>query len=1692
MILLTGSSTLRVYLGAPASTNELPIVATYIDSNSSNFTPQASETITDGVTPVTVVYAPISGLSRQIKYLSILNTDTTTNEVFIDYRTATDDRRLFKQSLTPNQKIEFVDSQGFGVIPESFLTVTGNVTGLPFITYQSSALLYNHRVSAARSGIQVIDAGTNAGSYSFGLSGNMYHDITGHTGDLTQHITGLSISNQLLDQTIVWNTTGWINKYAHSVVYATNGEATTLDIGEVVYLSGAQGDRATVRRASNNYEATSSKTVGLVSTAITSNNSGPIVTLGYVEKLNLGAYTEGDVLWLGDTPGTFTKTKPSAPNHLVFIGVVARANAGNGIAFVKTQNGYELEELHNVAINSGVGGIGSGQFLMYSTGIWVNTGIYTGNISGFTTGVKTAIGSSGFFEYRGGITGYWDSTGAKLILNLFSGAGGGGAATQLSDLTDVADTLTPAAGHVLYYTTEWDSIMANENFVMSLAPSPTGASLVGLISLTGVEGLNIRGDYGNNRIIISGEKSSITASLTGLGVAGFNSTNFAVSNGIATLTGGVQTGYIVNLVPAIQNTVGSSIGFINLTGVLASGSVSGDYLVFNGTGWTGSPTIKQILQSTKTPNGYENRAESTLAFDEGTRTFSITPVGSSFSFWNSGKRYTKTTSQTVTIPDASGLYYFYFDIGGNLTYKTTYFDFANDVHTSYVYWNPQHDRAYYFADERHGVTMDWQTHLYLHRTRGAAYANGFGASNYTLIGGGTSDTDCQIDIANGSFFDEDIEVAITHSASPASNSWEQVLQGPAEIPIFYLSGAGLWIKDPASEFPVKQGTHTAQYNILSGAIWTGVDLSGLAANQTGYGITWIIATNNLNSPVLGILGQSLYTGLGAAEAANWTDVSLPGFPIFEFRPLYKVIYEAYSGFSNTPRARFRSLIDLRLTQSVANGTPAIPVSDHGSLVGLADDDHIQYTRVDGTRAFTSVIAGVNPIGLSDLATRDFVENRTQWASTAVSGISWYDGNFFTVTDGYVSLNAIYITDLSDTAVVNPISGEVFVFDGFVWRNSGLTTGNITLLAECIRDEASSAITGISGIIRDYNDAGDSIRLSGVKATTAMPGIAAFSPTYFSVTDALVTITGGIQGSQVSNLTINTGQITNLIEAIVDETYLALRSTSGLSIKYDDTNGIITLSGERANYNQIGLAAFNSSHFTVNSGHVSLAVPVVAATESVAGIIEIASNTEAGDATATNVALVPSNISSIKTSALNNDAGFIADITAGLLDDLSDVTEVSSVSTQFLMRGTGLWTNSYVPTGSVTNLRTAVKNEIGTSGQFFLYRGGLTGIWDNTNKILTLSVMSGSWPGAGGSSNLDSLTDVTISSASAGEYLAYDGTNWINSGIQSGRASWNASGLQGKPIQSLSTVAFGDMLLYSYPAGDGWTNYPATDFAKIAIFNATGLNNLPVTFGAAPLTGQVLAHNGDRWVNSDILTGNIVNLRNAIKDEIGVSGQFFQYRGGITGYWNSATETLTLDYFSGASAGTGTLDNLTDVTIATPTSGQVIQYNGTEWRNENSWNIKIKTSRETKAIITTNAVDRDLWVPMAANTKYMFRGKIFYITDATPDFKYSFTGTTGSEWWVSRRNILPESTGISNAAIEHYPWGQAFNPGMGGVAGTKTVAAAGNSGAGLIEFDAVVLNSGNTGVFGFTWAQNTSNASPAAVNEGSYIEWRVFT
>lgn len=151
-----------------------------------------------------------------------------------------------------------------------------------------------------------------------------------------------------------------------------NRTGATLTKGTVVYVTGAQGNRVTVAKALGTSDATSATTFGVVEADIANNQSGFIVTEGSLGGLDTSAFSEGAPLYVSPTTaGAITATKPVAPQHMVLVGFVERSHSVNGSIFVLVQNGYELDELHNVLITS----VADGDSLVYdaTNSVWKNT-----------------------------------------------------------------------------------------------------------------------------------------------------------------------------------------------------------------------------------------------------------------------------------------------------------------------------------------------------------------------------------------------------------------------------------------------------------------------------------------------------------------------------------------------------------------------------------------------------------------------------------------------------------------------------------------------------------------------------------------------------------------------------------------------------------------------------------------------------------------------------------------------------------------------------------------------------------------------------------------------------------------------------------------------------------------------------------------------------------------------------------------------------------------------------------------------------------------------------------------------------------------------------------------------------------------------------------------------------------------------
>ena len=182
-------------------------------------------------------------------------------------------------------------------------------------------------------------------------------------------------------------------------VTVRNATGATLAKGTIVYISGANGNNVQVSKAIATGDSTSARTIGWLAVDIPNNGSGLCMVEGYLEGLNTQGFTGGAQLYLsGTVAGGFTATKPVAPIHLVYVGVVTKVSAGDGHVFVKVQNGYELGELHDVLIVSPT----NAQVLAYdsATQLWKNA---TNTPDGVTSITATAPLTGGTITSTGSI-----------------------------------------------------------------------------------------------------------------------------------------------------------------------------------------------------------------------------------------------------------------------------------------------------------------------------------------------------------------------------------------------------------------------------------------------------------------------------------------------------------------------------------------------------------------------------------------------------------------------------------------------------------------------------------------------------------------------------------------------------------------------------------------------------------------------------------------------------------------------------------------------------------------------------------------------------------------------------------------------------------------------------------------------------------------------------------------------------------------------------------------------------------------------------------------------------------------------------------------------------------------------------------------------------------------------------------------
>lgn len=486
--------------------------------------------------------------------------------------------------------------------------------------------------------------------------------------------SGVTVTNG--SGTITLSTTG-DQTAARIVATVTNDEAVAITKGQVVYAFSATGNRMSVKLANNTSDATSAKTIGVVSDAsISAGGTGTITMVGVIDGLNLGAYTDGDTVYLDSTNGGFTATKPYAPNHLVYVGIIERANNGNGQLYVRVQNGYELDELHDVQI-TGTPAAGSLIIRDKTNSLWKNATLTAGtNIAVTNADASITVGITGIIDSANGGTG-----------NGFTKFSGPATSEKTFTLPNSSETLLYSGGPL---GTPSSATLTNA----SNLPVSTGISGLGTNVATALAvNVGTAGAFVVNGGALGTPSSGTLSSCSGL----------PISTGVSGLGTGVASALAVN-----TGTAGAVVLFDGALGTPTSGTVT------NLTG-TASININGTVGATTANTGKFTTLDATgnVGFDGGTFTFNEAGADKDFRIEGDGKTHLLFSDASV---DRIGINQdtplARLDLDGNYASNITavgaldidcstanYFTKTINGASTFTFSNPPATRAYAFALE---------------------------------------------------------------------------------------------------------------------------------------------------------------------------------------------------------------------------------------------------------------------------------------------------------------------------------------------------------------------------------------------------------------------------------------------------------------------------------------------------------------------------------------------------------------------------------------------------------------------------------------------------------------------------------------------------------------------------------------------------------------------------------------------------------------------------------------------------------------------------------------------------------------------------------------------------------------------------------------------------------------------------------
>jgi hypothetical protein len=151
-----------------------------------------------------------------------------------------------------------------------------------------------------------------------------------------------------------------------------NQTGSTITKGSIVYANGTVGasGRITIDKFIADGSIDAKYLLGITAHDLSNGEDGYVISFGKIRQVNTDTFAAGAILYPSPTTaGVWTDVEPVAPNIDMPIGFCINSHANNGTIAIRVASGYELSELHDVAITSPV----DKSSLYYSGGLWRDT-----------------------------------------------------------------------------------------------------------------------------------------------------------------------------------------------------------------------------------------------------------------------------------------------------------------------------------------------------------------------------------------------------------------------------------------------------------------------------------------------------------------------------------------------------------------------------------------------------------------------------------------------------------------------------------------------------------------------------------------------------------------------------------------------------------------------------------------------------------------------------------------------------------------------------------------------------------------------------------------------------------------------------------------------------------------------------------------------------------------------------------------------------------------------------------------------------------------------------------------------------------------------------------------------------------------------------------------------------------------------